>query len=301
MEHRRRAESSATHVLARWVAAIGAVVWLAAVLASPALAAKRDATGGPADFVYLEPVRSRGTVTFVVRWVGRPPSDGSIRVELLADGRKREVLYGAEDDAGQSLPAGLEDRGVPRADERGRPWPLVFADPPPANARTYDYRVELSSGDLLAVQRITIDPVGDQWKTTSKRLKLPRGAGTLSVPATFLEAQDQGPPRSAPRAVERPGAIAAPEPPPVPPLPAAEPAPASAESEPPSQFRGPQMTALAAGVVLVGGALWWLRRNRHRFGPSPEQRGAEGAGLLVMLALVLAASGALIVRHFVER
>lgn len=277
---------------------------LGAVLALPSPPAE-GAPGSDAAFLYLEPVREKGTITYVVRWSGgSQPAEAGVRVERFLGKGRREEQFGAADGGTQPLRAGWTDRFVFGRDDTGRPWPLVFPDTPQADAPAFNYRVTLSFGDTVAVQRILLTPIGGQWRTASKRVKV-RGVGAFPIPSTFLEAQDQSGPPTAPAqtgVVDDDGDDDA--------------APAAAASvQTPSQsetasevaaelraaLRSREAGGLAVGLVIVAGALYWMRRNRSRFGPSPEQRGIEGTGLLVMLVLVLVASGAMILRHFVER
>lgn len=221
-----------------------------------------------ASFAYVEPIRRDGVVAYVIRVHGAPPA-GQVRVRVREEpegGGKGDVLFGS--DKGRRTPVSSEAAAgaVPGTGPDGRPWPLLFAEPPPPGAPDRQFRVDLAVNGTVTVQRLSVFAADRRWQTSSKRISLPARPESGLPPLAFKEAQEQD--TLAERILVGRSAIVA-----------------------------------VSGLLLLGLALavHWAPREGHAERPSPEQRSTEGRGLLVMLLAVAVASGAMLVRHFVGR
>jgi len=222
-----------------------------------------------ASFAYVEPVRRDGAVVYVVRVYGAPPRSAvKVRVrELLEGGDKSAVLFGSP--RGRRTPVSSEALAgtLPGAAPDGSPWPLRFTEPPPPGAPDRHFGVDLAVNGAITNQFLKVSAADRRWQTSSKLISLvgwPEGGQLAALP--FVEAHEQH------TLVERlltrrSGAVA--------------------------------LTGLLLLVVAV--ALHWATPEGDVERASPEQRGTEGRGLLVMLLAVAVASGAMLARHFVGR
>jgi len=231
----------------------------------PSLPERQDAV---ASFAYVEPVRRDGGVGYVVRVYGSPPvGQVKVRVREAKEGEGKGILlFGSV--KGQRAPVRAEvlGRALPGPGPDGRRWPLFFAEPPPRGARDREFRVDLAVNGTISIQRLTVSALDQRWQTSSKRISLVGRGEAVLPPLPFKEAQEQ-----------------------------------SWLAE--SLLGGRSAIVAVTGLLLAGLALavHWAPREGGVERPSPEQRGTEGRGLLVMLIVVVAASGAMLLRHFVER
>jgi hypothetical protein len=221
-----------------------------------------------ASFAYVEPVRRDGAVAYVVRVYGAPPS-GVVKVrvrELPEGGGKGAVLFGSL--WGRRTPVSSEALAgtVPGAAPDGRPWPLLFAEPPPPGASDRRFRVDLAVNGAITTQHVRVVAADRRWQTSSKLISLVGRPESELAPLPFREAHEQY------TLVER-------------------------------FLTGRPAIVVVTGLLLLVLALGvhWAPPEGEVERPSPEQRGTEGRGLLMMLIAVAVASGAMLVRHFVGR
>ena len=157
-------------------------------------------TGGE-SFVYLEPLRKGGKVKYFVRHTGKHPTfDVVVRVQEVfyvlgpspSGKEKRKLIFGPAD-AGRTL---LRGSGFdwtypdPTYSDK-REWPLIFTEPPPADAAPRVFRIELAARNGIVVQRVRVWPVGDRWHTEVTLVRRPGAGHPLALPADYEEAQAQ--------------------------------------------------------------------------------------------------------------
>ena len=158
-------------------------------------------TGGD-SFVYLEPLRRYGRVTYFLRQSGTHPTfDVVVRVQ---EGTGQGLLFGPASVGTIKRGSGVDWTTplppwpltpVPFEPAPGiawpfiMPWPMVFPEPPVAGTKIREFRIELAARNGIIVQQLKVWLKGDRWQTASRDIE--RAGVALTLPKDFNEAQDQ--------------------------------------------------------------------------------------------------------------